>query len=269
MIHIITVHWKDDRWIDIQLEYLKKHIKEPYRVYTFLNYIETDHSHKFFYASKDDITSHATKLNILAEMVCKDAPDSDWLLFIDGDAFPINDVVAYAKPKLSDYPLLAVQRLENLEDKQPHPLFCITTVGFWKKIKGDWEKGYMWQCKGRMATDVGGNLLGILEREQIEWFRILRSNKKNLHNLNFAIYDDLVYHHGASFRRNISRFDKMDRPFRPGKLLKLFLKFPITKNITFHYNRKHEQKIVEENKKLSDEIFELIKKDREFYNMFK
>lgn len=57
-----------------------------------------------------------------------------------------------------------------MRDRQPHPCFCLTTVGFWNLIEGDWRQGYSWPVKsGGTATDVGGNLVGILEREGIEW----------------------------------------------------------------------------------------------------
>ena len=59
--------------------------------------------------------------------------------------------------------LLAVKRLENNGDIQPHSLFCATTVGFWRQINGDWNYGYEWlNNQNRHVTDVGGNLLKIL-----------------------------------------------------------------------------------------------------------
>lgn len=209
MIHVVTVHWVDDRWVDLQLSYLQRHIAAPFKVYAFLNYLGADHRGKFFYASTENIQSHAVKLNLLADMAAFHASDpGDWLVFIDGDAFPIGDVVAYGREKLSRYPLVAVQRRENLGDIQPHPSFCLTTVGFWKEIGGDWKEGHKWKNDaGWPVTDVGGNLLAILERRGIDWFPMLRSNKKDLHPLWFGIYDDLVYHHGAGFRAARSRID--------------------------------------------------------------
>ncbi|MCU0387172.1 MAG: hypothetical protein MUE71_01030 [Chitinophagaceae bacterium] len=269
MIHILTVHWKDDRWINIQLDYIKENIKKPYKVYAYVNHIEKDYSDQFYYSNTENIQDHATKLNLLAQVPIQEgAPDDDWLLFMDGDAFPIGDVVSYVDPLLKHYPLVAVQRQENLEDKQPHPLFCVTTVGFWKKYEGDWRKGYKWKNKHSLATDVGGNLLGILERNNIDWFRILRTNKKDLHVLNFAIYGDIVYHHGASFRPNISRVDKNINPFKPNRFLAFCKKFRYLQNITFYYKGKHEQKIKVNNKKLSDEVFEKILGSKEFYKFF-
>ena len=68
MIHIATVHWQDDRWIDIQLKYLNNNITHPFKVYAFLNGLERDHRSKFFYSSSEPIQSHAIKLNLLADI---------------------------------------------------------------------------------------------------------------------------------------------------------------------------------------------------------
>ena len=209
MIHVLTVHWVDDRWVDIQLSYLRRYVAAPFKVYAFLNYLKRDHRSKFFYTSTEKIRQHDVKLNLLADVAALHAGDpDDWLMFLDGDAFPIGDVVSYGRAKLNGYPLAAVQRRENFGDIQPHPSFCLTTVGFWKEIGGDWRGGHKWKNNaGQWVSDVGGNLLAILERRGIDWFRMLRSNEKDLHPLWFGIYDDLVYHHGAGFRKMCSRLD--------------------------------------------------------------
>jgi len=137
-------------------------------------------------------------------------------MFLDGDAFPIADVVPFLSEKLRHYPLVAVQRRENLGDPPPHPCFCVTTVRFWKDIHGDWKEGYRWRNQqGWPVTDVGGNLLGLLEAAQLPWFPMRRSNKRELHPLWFGIYEDLVYHHGAGFRNPLSRFDMQHLAARP------------------------------------------------------
>ena len=208
MIHIATVHWKKATWIDIQMKYFELNIKEPYRVYAFLNDIDASYDDQFYYTSHEDIASHAIKLNLLADVIVSGAADDDLLMFVDGDAFPIQDVSAYARPKLESYPLLAVQRFENNGDLQPHPCFCITTVGFWKRVKGDWKKGDMWtNTYGKRVTDVGGNLLHILEELNEPWYPMRRSNVRDLHDLWFGIYDGIAYHHGAGFRGPTSRID--------------------------------------------------------------
>ena len=37
MIHIATVHWETDKWIDTQLKYINQNINQPFRVYAFLS----------------------------------------------------------------------------------------------------------------------------------------------------------------------------------------------------------------------------------------
>jgi hypothetical protein len=207
MVHIVTVHWMNDKWIDIQLDHFRTYIRTEYRSYASLNEVPQRHSTKFFYHAYEPLVSHAIKLNRLAEVALSNATsDEDWLIFLDGDAFPIGDLVAYAKEKLASHPLLAVQRLENNGDIQPHPCFCITTIGFWKRIRGDWSGGFTWtNYQGDPVTDVGGNLLGILQRNNVRWHPMRRTNKKDILPVAFGIYDSILYHHGAGFRESTNR----------------------------------------------------------------
>ena len=200
-LHVATVHWRDDRWIDVQLRYLEQHLPEPYRVYAFLNGLENDHSDRFFYASDENIREHSTKLNLLADIISMAAQPDDPMLFIDGDAFPIADI----SPLVADlerHPLIAVQRAEA-SDVQPHPCFCLTTVGFWRELGGDWRKGgHSWtNAVGREISDVGARVLKAVDEQEVDWRPLLRSNKHDAHPLFFGVYDDVVYHHGAGFRR--------------------------------------------------------------------
>jgi hypothetical protein len=210
MLHIATVHWQNEDWIDIQLARLRRHIAAPHRVYAFLNGVPDSNGAKFFRASTEPIREHAVKLNRLADTICSCADsEDDLVMFLDGDAFPIADPMPLLAEKLAAHPLVAVQRLENNGDLQPHPCFCVTTVGFWRSIGGDWREGFTWPDRaGNPVTDVGGNLLGILERGGIEWAPLHRSNRRNPHPLWFGVYADIVYHHGAGFRPDkLSRAD--------------------------------------------------------------
>lgn len=208
MIHIATVHYQTDKWIDIQLSYLKKYIEQPYRVYAFLSGDAVRHKDKFYYASVEPIDDHATKLNILADIVYFAQEDeNDILMFLDGDAFPISNLDQAIASSMAEYPLVAVQRVENLGDIQPHPLFCYTTPNFWRKIRGDWRKGYEWQTKLGLRTDVGGNLLKILTDHCIQWEKLHRTSGSPLHKIFYGVYGNLVYHHGSGFRIPTSRYD--------------------------------------------------------------
>jgi len=208
-IHVLTVHWKDPSWIEIQLRYLRKNIPNEFKSYAFLNYIELEHHGRFDYEFYEPISSHAIKLNILANYaVFNSVSDDDVIMFIDGDAFPIRDLGALVQSSLEEAPFVAVQRLENNGDLQPHPCFAFTTVGFWKEIRGDWQEGGTWKnSDGVTVTDVGGNLLEVFAARGIEWRKLLRSNNLDEHPLWFGIYGGVIYHHGAGFRASVSRSD--------------------------------------------------------------
>jgi hypothetical protein len=186
-------------------------------------------------------------------------------MFLDGDAFPIGDIEVLIKERLRAYKLIAVQRLENKGDDQPHPCFCATTVKFWHSIKGDWKGGYRWQNKdGNWVADVGGRLLKQLKDNEIEWYPLLRSNKTNIHPVFFGTYESMIYHHGAGFRDALSRADARDSKTRIRD--KLLLLAPR------RYRRTRRRKllngIVAENDLLSERIFRKIQEDPLFYSEF-
>jgi hypothetical protein len=219
MIHVATVHWRSDRWIDVQLRYLERFLPSPYRVYAFLNDVPGDHRRKFFYSSTESVGSQAKKLNLLADMISFAAADpTDLILFVDGDAFPVNPLAGLVH-SVDERRLVAVQRYENNGDLQPHPCFCLTTVGFWQDVGGDWNRGHEWpDLDGRPVTDVGGNLLAALETRGIDWLALRRVNTVDIHPLFFALYgtandrQPVVYHHGAGFRKPKTRVDHRAAP---------------------------------------------------------
>lgn len=260
MIHVLTVHWEDERWIDIQLRYLNATIDEPFRVYAFLNGIRDEHRAKFFYSSTEPIRSHPVKLDLLADVVTAQSAPDDWLIFIDGDAFPIADVVPFGREKLREFPLAAIQRKENAGDRQPHPSFCLTTVGFWTSIGGNWGQERGWTNeRGEMVHDVGGNLLAILEERATRWYPMLRSNTFDVHPVFFGVYDSLVYHHGAGFRHAWTRADTALAAERYG-LLWSVLPDRMRALVTRRAARRNERNGVE--------IFRELSKNREFYRRF-
>lgn len=202
MFHIVTVHWRSADWIEPQLRYIRRNFPHDTRVYASLNGIDDEHHALFAYAA-DLPGTHPEKLNALAEVVSEQARPDDFLVFLDGDAFPIAPITPAI---LQGRPLAAVRRDENLGDPQPHPCFAVTTVAFWNSIGGDWRPGYSWTNDlGYKTTDVGANLLGILRSRNAEWRPLLRNNRVDLHPLWFAIYGDVVYHHGAGFRGRVAR----------------------------------------------------------------
>jgi hypothetical protein len=201
MIHIATVHWQKDDWIELQRCMFRKHIHSPYKVYAYLSGISAKWHASFDHVIDSAEADHARKLNALAQVILCESSDEDWLIFIDGDAFPIASLVSGLQPLLAHAPLVAIQRLENLGEKHAHPSFCATTIGFWKQIQGDWSRGYHWiNAMNIEETDVGGELLRQLTVHNIQWTPLHRTNRTNILPVWYGIYGDLIYHHGAGFR---------------------------------------------------------------------
>ena len=201
MINVLTVHWRTAKWIDVQLDYLRRNIEAPYRVWASLNDIDIPGTGDKFHFADDLPGTHAEKLNELARIVVDRSDPSDVLMFLDGDAFPIAPLCPWVTNVLTSYPLAAVRRDENLGDCQPHPCFCITTAGFWEHLGGDWRPGGSWRDTfGEQRTDVGGILLHQLQHSRTQWLPLVRTNTYNQHPVWFGVYDHRIYHHGAGFR---------------------------------------------------------------------
>jgi hypothetical protein len=202
LVYVATVHYQSPRWIEIQRDYLRRHLNVEYQTWASIEGIDRSCA-----ASFDRVLAqrgpHSGKLNHLALEICHVAQDDDWIMFLDGDAFPIADPVPMLTEALQKAPLVAVRRAENLEDPQPHPCFCVTTVASWRGLAGDWSRGAVWRnAGGEQVSDVGGNLLRALELTHTPWVQLLRTNGSRLHPVFFAVYGELVYHHGAGFRES-------------------------------------------------------------------
>jgi hypothetical protein len=200
VLHIATVHYRSPQWIEIQTRYLRRNISAPFQTWSSLQQIDPAYGAYFDRVVKQH-GSHAGKLNHLAIEIAQEAADEDLLMFIDGDAFPIADPLPLITKGLAEAPLIAVRRAENMDEPQPHPCFCVTTVGTWRALPGDWTAGHTWPgAHGTPTTDVGGNLLRRLELTRTPWVQLLRSNRTNLDPLYYGIYAETIYHHGAGFR---------------------------------------------------------------------
>lgn len=284
MIHVATVHWRSERWIDPQLRYLERFLPGPFRVYAFLNRVPGDHGRKYFYCSTEHIKDHATKLNLLADLICLAADDpADPLVFVDGDAFPVAPIGTLIDERLERHRLIAVQRRENSLDIQPHPCFCVTTVGFWRDVGGDWHRGHEWHDpEGVPITDVGANLLAALDRAGVDWYPLHRVNAVDLHPLFFGLYGDvehgaLVYHHGAGFRKSpggrAGRMAHGERQIRARPLARAVVRLPRDGPLgavrrRLNPTRRLRDALREETRGLSDEILTELERDDQFWHRF-
>jgi hypothetical protein len=214
VLHVATVHNESPRWVEIQTRYLREHIHTPYRTWASLEGIDRSYAQYFDNVLAQKGT-HPGKLNHLAMEICHEAQDDDLIMFLDGDSFPIADPLPLIDDALSRAPLVAVRRAENLDDPQPHPCFCVTTVQTWRALPGDWSQGYEWtNALGKGVSDTGANLLRALQLTNTPWVEVLRSNRNNLDPLFFAVYGDTIYHHGAGFR-GVERFTRLHASLAP------------------------------------------------------
>ena len=194
-------------WVDLQLSRLAENLDRPYRTYAYLDggaLAQADRFDEWFPGEK---VHHFRKIDDLAARICAQVDDDDVLLFLDGDAFPVADLGGALDTMLAGHRLAAVRRTEILGDPIPHPSFCATTVGFWRDSGATWiGGGYRWlDDLGNFITDTGANLLKLLDDMHVDWLPLLRTNTHDLHPILFAVYGDLVYHHGAGFRQVITR----------------------------------------------------------------
>jgi hypothetical protein len=200
LLYVATVHYKSPAWIEIQTRHLREHISVPFQTWTSLEEIDPSFA-RHFDRVLESRGPHAGKLNHLALEISHVADENDLLMFLDGDAFPIADPMPLIERCLAQAPLMAVRRAENVDEPQPHPCFCVTTVGTWQSLPGDWSPGATWpEVGGQMVSDVGANLLRALDLTGTPWVQLLRTNGTRLHPLFFGIYAGTVYHHGAAFR---------------------------------------------------------------------
>jgi hypothetical protein len=259
VLHIATVHFQSPRWIPIQARELRRHVRVPFKIWTSLEGISPSYD-RYFDRVIEQGGPHADKLNHLAIEISHDANEDDLLMFLDGDAFPFTDPGPLIASGLRDAPLLAVQRAENGGDAQPHPCFCVTSVGTWMDLPGDWTKGYMWKdANGELKTDVGANLMRQLDLSGTPWSPVLRTNRRNPHPLFFALYGEAIYHHGAGFRSPISRSDTLG--LRPIPDLDMPVVGPVARRLGRFKWQARARSIARRNLKLSEEIFARIERD--------
>jgi hypothetical protein len=259
MLYIATVHYRSPRWIEIQARHLRRHIPIPYQTWSSLEHIDSSFG-RYFDRVLDQRGSHAGKLNHMAMEIAQVAADEDLLMFLDGDAFPIADPMPLIEEGLARSELLAVRRAENVDEPQPHPSFCVTTVGTWGRLPGDWTAGPTWPgARGKPTTDVGANLLRRLELTGTPWTQVLRSNSNDLDPLYFAVYGGVIYHHGAGFRGGeLSPADR-DRAPAPLRVTRVPLLGSLARVVNGLRWRAWERRLRREHVRASERVYEGIR----------
>lgn len=117
--------------------------------------------------------------------------------------------------------------------------FTVTTPRLWGGLELTCRAGPTWiGATGRPVTDVGGVLWRDLERHEIDWAPLTRSNVRELHPLWFGVYAGIVYHHGAGFRLPLSRHDAESSQRLP-RPLQLLVRYAIARRSAFRARRLH------------------------------
>ena len=201
MIHIATVHWRSDRWIDIQLRYLERNLDEPYRVYAWIDEEMRGQASKFFYATDVAVDRHELKLTLLGDLVAHAAADDEQIMFIDGDAFPIAPIGPVpARQARALSPGRGPTGREQRRSPAPSVLLRHDRRVLAWPARRLAPRAHLDQSAGQAGDRRRRQPARPLEDAGIEWYPMLRTNKVNPHPLQFGVYEDLVYHHGGGFR---------------------------------------------------------------------
>lgn len=188
-------------WPKLQIEQLRRHTARGYRVYAFGNQLMREHEEYLrgcpevtYFSSKEVLNStfeHVWPLrNWLGRIALR---DHRILVHLDSDAFPVkDDWLAFTTQKLTRRcPVVAVKRVEN-GDQHSDRCFLVYSRGGFRRHAFDFSKVGV--------VDSGGGISDYLEKQNLEWYAMLRSNAFDYHPLIAGIYDDRIYHHAAGSR---------------------------------------------------------------------
>ena len=210
MIHVLTVHHTTLEWIPIQHNYLQAHLKN-YKVWSFIDKVDFSpwpfdfklHSAKKSGMQPHGSGGHAWKLDRLVQNL-ESHPDSDIIIFLDSDAFPISPLNKFIKTALQHSEFISIVR-EEMGLKFPHPSFACCKLGFWRKHDLTW----------RPKIDTGGCLQEALENKKIKWHKLKRTSSLSSHPVLFGVYGDIIYHHGRGSGMGFHLKTRVDKNLPP------------------------------------------------------
>jgi len=208
MIHILTIHY-NDRWVDLQLEKFAQYIKQPYNVYTILGNNYEEHKNKFHYAIEGQMKHYDALDTLRKYLLTQNIDPDDIVIVIDSDAFPVCTIDDYLENKLSEYQFLAINEPRHNYSAVPEqPFECF--YAFRYKF---FETGFDFHYEVGIHSNWIDWMIPWFQRQKIDWYRMNRSNKKNLHDLYYGVYDNMIFHSwcGSFESRGNSRITRPDR----------------------------------------------------------
>jgi hypothetical protein len=215
MIHILTVHWASEHWIDIQTRAFARHIKQDYRTYTRLgNMSEGEYERNSFkfdvclQGKVGEVSHQSDAFKLLIPIVKEAMEDGDTIMVFDSDAFPVEDIDEWALGKLKEYPFVGLEE-PNHEWDQNHK---IPHCAFWCFPAEYLNEGIDYPMSRKMTSAQGNWLGGVVQwlkdNDKFNYYPVQRSNVVNYHPLYFGLYEDKIYHHWAGSRDMITRPDR-------------------------------------------------------------
>lgn len=243
----------------------------PFKLYGHIYPFDIKSEKLYSYFSSIEYTpikDHAIKLNVLSEIICRKAKADDIIMLLDGDAFPC-DYIDYDFLKIVDsYTFGAIKQVECFEEPIPHPSFFIARVDSYLKHKFDWAPGPRWETPRGEFTDVGARIWEYALKNKLNWYPFNRTNRHNVHPLWFGVYDYRIYHHGAGFRKPISKIDRLNLSKQFGKCLWLIKYIDLLQQRLSIENVYRLQNLtgiqwllIRKNRKLSENFFRQISDD--------
>lgn len=214
----------NDWVLNKQLDHLKK--TNPFmefKIYAAANrlpdrYHSLLRSHRFVeivnlpVISERTSAEHGTYLDMLAAHALKDG--CDYVSTFDVDSWPIDNnwiKIAYDRLRKDGTPAAAIFRAENDDTALPHPSFSFlearllhnSDCRYWipDNERSPGFLGFL-SAMGQFG-DTGSPIAYFLENRGLSWTRLLRTNKTNYHYLMAGIYDDYIFHVGASSRDDL------------------------------------------------------------------
>lgn len=254
---------------------VSRHIKDLLEQQSFIHLLNTPSS------SLTGSKEHSHHLDELVEFAIEDG--ADYICTLDVDSFPIRrGWDKYLVSQITaDFPLIGVLRAENEDTVLPHPCCTIFSREFFVKHAPKFysspemerDKDFIRYLESNnQEIDTGIGYGYTLWKHNINWLKLLRSNKNNDHFLLGAIYSDTIFHLGAmgwkvrDFRKDRNKSSTLQVTLKIEKHLKasIFSKTPLY-SLVFKTRKAIEQNIGNKNNKIYQSIRTKLIEDPETY----
>jgi hypothetical protein len=209
---------------------------------------------------------HGENLTYLTQLAFEDG--CDFVVTLDVDSFPIADdwLTKLAKYLRQSDGVTAVFRAENNDICLTHPCGTAISSAFYEKYNFDFypdkaslksEDFNYFLNKSAQRVDTGIGLAKVLWENKLSWHRLLRTNEIDIHPLMGGIYDDMIFHLGAT-----SRTPEFDIDWQR-QFLGSFIKRRQQSRFLWKLHRLVRRKLINRNRHVQEEIERELKRNSE------